>query len=86
MTTTNSILFTAEEIAARKSLPLVNGYDTHRIVTLDHAFTYEQPTAYAVRKTAGGGWWGIATFADGTVLKKFRGKPARIIRKSDLTA
>ena len=86
MTTANSHLFTAEEIEARKNLPLVNGYDTHRIVTLDHTYTYEQPTSYYVHKTARGGWWGIATFADGTVLKKFRGKPARIISKLDLAA
>jgi len=86
MNTTDSYLFTEEEIAVRRNLPLVNGYDTHRIVTLDRASTYEQPTNYEVRKTAHGGWWGIATFADGTVLKKFRGKPARIISKSQAAA
>lgn len=82
----NNHLFCEKEIAERRNLPLVNGYDTHRIVTIDRAFTYEQPINYQVRKTAGGGWWGIATFTDGTVLKKFRGKPARIISKDKVFA
>ena len=82
----DSHLFAVEEIQERKSLPLVNGYNLHRIVTLDRCYTYEQPTFYMVRRTAGGGWWGVATFADGTVLKKFRGQPARIISKTQLAA
>jgi hypothetical protein len=76
--------FTCQEIEARMGLPDVNGYDIHRIVTLDRLYTYEQPVIYEVKRTAFGGWWGVATFADGTVLSKFRGKPARIISKAEM--
>jgi hypothetical protein len=76
--------FTDDEIEKRSQLPLVNGYDTHRIVTICRSYTYEMPTKYDVVKTARGGWWGVATFADGSTLKKFRGKPARIIGRSSL--
>ena len=60
----------------------LNGYDTHKIVTFDGKWTYEKPIKFNIIKTAYGGWWGKATFADGKVLNKFRGKPCRQIRFS----
>jgi len=58
----------------------ISGYSSHKIVTLCGRFTYEEPIKYSIKKTAFGGWWGIATFADGTVVKKFRGEPMRIVK------
>jgi len=75
--------FTDAEIAARKALPEVNGYTTHRIVTLDRLYTYEQPVSYVVKRTAAGGWWGVCTYADGTVLKEFRKSPSRLLKRSE---
>lgn len=57
----------------------LNGYDLHKIITLDGNFTYEKPISFEIVPTAFGGWWGKAKYADGKILNKFRGKPARII-------
>jgi hypothetical protein len=57
----------------------LNSYDIHNIVTLDGKYTYEKPIYFKVIKTAYGGWWGKATFADGKTLNKFRSKPSRQI-------
>ena len=57
----------------------LNGYDIHKIITLDSKYTYEKPISFNIVKTAYGGWWGKAIFADGTILNKFMGKPARQI-------
>jgi hypothetical protein len=62
----------------------LNGYNFHNTITLDGKWTYERPVCFEVVKTAFGGWWGIASFEDGTTLKKFRGQPARIIPVANL--
>ena len=70
---------TAGREKANKMTDDLNGYDLHKITTLDGRYTYERPVHYEVRPTAFGGWWGVATFADGAVMKEFKRMPARQI-------